>query len=72
MAAGRNQAVPLGPGRLQRVLREALMLLCVGITVFLLVALISYDINDPGWSSSGSGGPTSARALANELHSATG
>ena len=57
MAAGRNQAVPLGPGRLQRVLREALMLLCVGITVFLLVALISYDINDPGWSSSGSGGP---------------
>ena len=50
-----KHAVPLGPGRLQRVLREAMLLLCAGITVFLLVALISYDINDPGWSSSGTG-----------------
>lgn len=33
------------------------MLACLGLSLFLLVTLISFDPNDPGWSSSGSGEP---------------
>ncbi len=31
------------------------MLACLGLSLFLLVTLISFDPNDPGWSSSGNG-----------------
>ena len=33
------------------------MLACLGLSLFLLVTLISFNPNDPGWSSSGSGEP---------------
>ncbi len=42
---------------MERLPREAGLLACVGITLFLLVALISFDPNDPGWTSSGAGAP---------------
>ena len=44
-----------GPSWLERLPREAAMLACVGISLFLLVTLISFSPNDPGWSSSGTG-----------------
>ena len=56
MPRSKSQTVVAGPGRLQRILREAFLLACVGVTIFLLAALFSYDIDDPGWSSSGAGG----------------
>ena len=45
------------PGWLERLPREAAMLACLGLSLFLLVTLISFDPNDPGWSSSGTGEP---------------
>ena len=33
------------------------MLACLGLSLFLLVTLVSFNPNDPGWSSSGSGEP---------------
>ena len=59
MASNKSHTVERGPGRLERVLREALLLSCLGVTIFLLAALFSYDIDDPGWSSSGAGGAIS-------------
>ncbi|MFA5939927.1 MAG: DNA translocase FtsK 4TM domain-containing protein [Sinimarinibacterium sp.] len=46
-----------GPSWLERLPREAAMLACLGLSLFLLVTLISFDPNDPGWSSSGTGEP---------------
>lgn len=45
------------PGWLERLPREAALLACVGLTLFLLSALISFNPDDPGWSSSGTGEP---------------
>ncbi|MFP5357506.1 MAG: DNA translocase FtsK [Gammaproteobacteria bacterium] len=45
------------PGWLARLPREAAMLACVGIALFLLVTLLSFNPNDPSWSSSGTGEP---------------
>jgi DNA segregation ATPase FtsK/SpoIIIE, S-DNA-T family len=45
------------PGWLERLPREAGLLACIGLTLFLLAALISFDANDPGWTSSGTGAP---------------
>ncbi|AXQ29147.1 DNA translocase FtsK [Solimonas sp. K1W22B-7] len=42
-----------GPSWLERLPREAAMLACLGLSLFLLVTLVSYSPNDPGWSSSG-------------------
>src|ERR1043166_9059806 len=44
-----------GPGWLERLPREAAMLGCLGLSLFLLATLISFNPNDPGWSSSGIG-----------------
>ena len=44
------------PSWLERLPREAGLLACIGLTLFLLAALISFDARDPGWSSSGGGG----------------
>ncbi len=46
-----------GPGWLERLPREAALLGCLGLSLFLLVTLASFNPNDPGWSSSGSGEP---------------
>ncbi|WP_051361783.1 DNA translocase FtsK [Solimonas soli] len=46
-----------GPGWLERLPREAAMLGCLGLSLFLLVTLASFNPNDPGWSSSGNGEP---------------
>jgi S-DNA-T family DNA segregation ATPase FtsK/SpoIIIE len=46
-----------GPSWLERLPREAAMLTCLGLSLFLLVTLISFHPNDPGWSSSGTGEP---------------
>ncbi len=45
------------PGWLERLPREAGLLACIGVTLFLLAALISFDASDPGWTSSGTGAP---------------
>ena len=45
------------PGWLERLPRETGLLASIGLTLFLLAALISFDPGDPGWSSSGSGAP---------------
>ncbi|THD01000.1 cell division protein FtsK [Panacagrimonas perspica] len=59
MSKSKSQAtaVAADPGWLERLPREAGLLACIGITLFLLVALISFDPNDPGWTSSGAGTP---------------
>ena len=46
---------PGDPGWLERLPREAGLLACIGLSLFLLAALISFDANDPGWTSSGTG-----------------
>jgi DNA segregation ATPase FtsK/SpoIIIE, S-DNA-T family len=46
-----------GPSWLERLPREAAMLACLGLSLFLLVTLASFHPNDPGWSSSGTGEP---------------
>jgi S-DNA-T family DNA segregation ATPase FtsK/SpoIIIE len=43
------------PGWLARLPREAAMLGCLGLSLFLLATLISFNPDDPGWSSSGIG-----------------
>ena len=55
MGTSKSHAIDRGPGRLERVLREGLLLGCMGLTIFLLAALFSYNVDDPGWSSSGAG-----------------
>ncbi|WP_420465347.1 DNA translocase FtsK [Panacagrimonas sp.] len=59
MSKSKTQATdaPADTGWLERLPREAGLLACIGLTLFLLAALISFDPNDPGWSSSGAGGP---------------
>ncbi len=47
----------VGPSWLERLPREAAMLACLGLSLFLLVTLVSFHPNDPGWSSSGTGEP---------------
>ncbi|MDI3259051.1 MAG: DNA translocase FtsK 4TM domain-containing protein [Sinobacteraceae bacterium] len=49
-------------GWIERLPREAALLACAGAALFLLVALVSFHPDDPGWSTSGLGGP--ARNLA--------
>ncbi|SEP78455.1 DNA segregation ATPase FtsK/SpoIIIE, S-DNA-T family [Solimonas aquatica] len=44
-----------GPSWLERLPREAAMLACLGLSLFLLMTLVSFNADDPGWSSSGSG-----------------
>ncbi|HEX4895065.1 MAG TPA: DNA translocase FtsK 4TM domain-containing protein [Solimonas sp.] len=46
-----------GPSWLERLPREAAMLACLGLSLFLLATMVSFDPNDPGWSSSGTGEP---------------
>jgi S-DNA-T family DNA segregation ATPase FtsK/SpoIIIE len=43
------------PGWLERLPREAALLLCSGAAIFLLVALVSFHPDDSGWSTSGTG-----------------
>ena len=54
--AARSQAVVAGSGRVERLLREVALWGTASIALILLVALFSYQPDDPGWSSSGSGG----------------
>jgi DNA segregation ATPase FtsK/SpoIIIE, S-DNA-T family len=54
--AARSQAVVTGVGRVERLLREAALWGTACLALILLVALFSYQPDDPGWSSSGSGG----------------
>jgi len=49
-------------GWIERLPHEAVLLACVGIALFLLVALLSFHPDDAGWSTSGAGG--GARNLA--------
>lgn len=49
-------------GWVERLPHEALLLSSVGVSIFLLIALLSFHPDDGGWSSSGAGGP--ARNLA--------
>ncbi|HSW13089.1 MAG TPA: DNA translocase FtsK 4TM domain-containing protein [Solimonas sp.] len=46
-----------GPSWLERLPREAAMLACLALSLFLLATLVSFNANDPGWSSSGTGEP---------------
>lgn len=46
-----------GPSWLERLPREAAMLACLALSLFLLATLVSFSANDPGWSSSGTGEP---------------
>src|SRR3546814_12935275 len=55
-----------GPGWLERLPREAAMLGCLGLSLFLLVTLASFSPDDPGWSSSGGGAPEIGRASCRE------
>ncbi|MGQ0501112.1 MAG: DNA translocase FtsK [Panacagrimonas sp.] len=61
MSKSKTQATtPTGEsGWLERLPREAVLLASAGFTLFLLVALISFSPDDPGWSSSGTGEPVS-------------
>ena len=54
--AARSQAVANGGGRLERLLREVALWGTATVALILSVALFSYHADDPGWSSSGSGG----------------
>jgi S-DNA-T family DNA segregation ATPase FtsK/SpoIIIE len=54
--AARSQAVVAGAGRVERLLREAALWGTASVALILLIALFSYHPDDPGWSSSGSGG----------------
>ena len=63
---------------IERLPNEAVLLGCAGLALFLLVALVSFHPDDPGWSSSGVGGDTRNLAgaagawLANALLSGVG
>jgi S-DNA-T family DNA segregation ATPase FtsK/SpoIIIE len=54
--AARSQAVVSGAGRVERLLREVALWGTASVALILLVALFTYQPDDPGWSSSGSGG----------------
>ncbi|GLQ31707.1 DNA translocase FtsK [Litoribrevibacter albus] len=36
----------------QRLLKEGILILLIAVCAFLFISLISYDVNDPGWSTS--------------------
>ena len=55
--ANPKQATPNGPGWFSRLLREAGLVAAGSLALFLLIALLSHHSDDPGWSSSGTGGP---------------
>jgi S-DNA-T family DNA segregation ATPase FtsK/SpoIIIE len=55
--AAKSQAIANGAGRLERLLREIALWGTASVALILLVALFSYAPEDPGWSSSGGGGP---------------
>ena len=56
-AAATKVTAPAFEGRWwQRGIREALLLLCAGAAVLLLISLLSYDRADPGFGESGSWG----------------
>ena len=57
--AAKSQAISPGAsaGRIERLLREVALWGTACIALILLVALFSYTPDDPGWSSSGGGGP---------------
>ncbi len=63
---------------IERLPNEATLLACAGVALFLLVALLSFHPDDPGWSSSGVGSTTRNLAgaagawLANGLLSCVG
>jgi len=59
MSKSKTHAVAEGPTRLERSLREAVLLTSAAVTIYLLLALFSYDATDPGWSSTGIGGSVS-------------
>lgn len=59
MSKTKSHAVAEGPTRLERSLREAVLLTSAAVTIYLLLALFSYDQTDPGWSSTGIGGSVS-------------
>ncbi|MBB87001.1 MAG: cell division protein FtsK [Xanthomonadales bacterium] len=59
MSKSKTHAVAEGPTRLERSLREAVLLTSAAVTIYLLLALFSYDTTDPGWSSTGVGGSVS-------------
>lgn len=42
--------------QVSRTLREGGFILLLGLALYVCVALLTYDVNDPGWSYSGSGG----------------
>jgi len=52
----KSQAIANGAGRLERLLRETALWGTASVALILLVALFSYAPEDPGWSSSGTGG----------------
>ncbi len=57
-----DRSIEDDPGWLGRLPREAVLLACTGIALFLVVALLSFHPGDPGWWSTGNGAP--ARNLA--------
>ncbi|HEY3487252.1 MAG TPA: DNA translocase FtsK 4TM domain-containing protein, partial [Gammaproteobacteria bacterium] len=54
-AKRKSQARPI-PYQLVRVLREAVLVLLVAVASYLILALLSYDPADPGWSHTGERG----------------
>jgi len=43
------------PSWVERLPHEVALLACVGVALFLLITLVSYQAGDPGWSTSGDG-----------------
>ena len=55
MARSKSHVKHEGPTRLERGAREAVFLVSAAITLYLLLALLSWSNSDPGWSSSARG-----------------
>ena len=53
----RNLSEPAIPPRLIRLGREVLVIALAALTGYLLICLVSYSSTDPGWTSTGDGGP---------------
>jgi S-DNA-T family DNA segregation ATPase FtsK/SpoIIIE len=53
----RNPSEPAIPPRLIRLGREVLVIALAALTGYLLICLVSYSSGDPGWTSTGDGGP---------------
>jgi S-DNA-T family DNA segregation ATPase FtsK/SpoIIIE len=54
-AKRKSQSAPV-PYQLIKVLQEAVLVMLVAIACYLILALLSYDLADPGWSSTGTRG----------------